>query len=83
MTTRMVRLTASVPKDIAEEADQIATSRGLSRSKLISECLRELIEARKSQLLRDGYKAMAKAHEEFARLSEDAAREALPPWKSR
>jgi hypothetical protein len=39
------------------------------------------INARKRQLLRDGYKAMAKEHSDFAKLSEDAAKEALPEWK--
>ena len=81
MVTETVRLTASVPKYIAEQASKIAARRKLSRSKLISECLLAMIEEGKRQLLAEGYKAMAKRHEEFAQLSESAAKEALPEWQ--
>jgi metal-responsive CopG/Arc/MetJ family transcriptional regulator len=81
MVTKMGRLTASVPQDIIDGTDEIATATKSSRSKIIAECLRERINARKRQLLIEGYKAMAKEHEAFAILSEDAAREALPEWK--
>ncbi len=76
----MVRLTASIPKYIAEQTNEIAAARNLSRSKLISECLKAMIEERNRQLLADGYKAMAEEHKRFATLSEDAAKEALPTW---
>ena len=81
MTTRMGRLTASVPQDIIEGTDEIAAAKKSSRSKIITDCLREMIKARKRQLLRDGYKTMAKEHSDFAKLSEDAAKEVLPGWK--
>ena len=81
MVTRMGRLTATIPQDIIEGTDEIAAATKSSRSKIIAECLREMINARKRQLLRDGYKAMAKEHSDFAKLSEDAAKEALPEWK--
>jgi metal-responsive CopG/Arc/MetJ family transcriptional regulator len=81
MVTRMGRLTATIPQDIIEGTDEIAAATKSSRSKIIADCLREMINARKRQLLRDGYKAMAKEHSDFAKLSEDAAKEALPEWK--
>jgi len=80
MVTQMVRLSATAPKYIIDETDKIADARKLSRSQLISECLREMIHRKKRQLLKEGYEAMAEQHKEFALLSEDAAREALPNW---
>ena len=80
MVTQMVRLSATVPKYIIDEIDEIATVSKLSRSQLISECLKEMIQRRKQQLLVEGYKAMAEQHKEFASLSQDAAREILPDW---
>ena len=80
MTTQMVRLSATVPKHIVDEADEIAIASKVSRSQLISECLTEMIQKRKKTLLVEGYRAMAKQHEEFALLTQDAAKEVLPNW---
>jgi len=80
MVTQTMRLSATVPKHIIDEADEIAAMEKVSRSQLISQCLTEMIQRRKTILLAEGYKAMAKQHEEFALLSEDAAREVLPNW---
>ena len=80
MVTKMTRLSATVPKHIAEETDEIAAARKLSRSQLISECLSEMIQKRRQQLLVEGYKVMAKEHSEFASLSQDVAREVIPNW---
>lgn len=81
MVTKMVRVTANIPKHLAEQADEIAATRKLSRSKLISECLLTMIEERNHQLMVEGYKAMAEEHKYFATLSESAAKEALPAWQ--
>jgi metal-responsive CopG/Arc/MetJ family transcriptional regulator len=81
MATRMGRLTASIPQDIIESTDEIAAATKTSRSKIIADCLREMIDVRKRRLLRDGYKTMAKEHSTFATLSENAAKEVLPDWK--
>ena len=80
MVTQTVRLSATVPKRIIDETDEIAAMDKVSRSQLISQCLTEMIQRRKTILLAEGYKAMAKQHEEFALLSEDAAKEVLPNW---
>ena len=81
MVMRMGRLTASVPQDIIEGTDEIAAATKSSRSKIITDCLREMINARKRQLMIEGYKAMAKEHSDFVKLSEDATKEVLPEWK--
>lgn len=80
MITQMVRLSATVPKHIVDEADEIAAASKVSRSQLISECLMEMIQGRKKILLAEGYRAMAKQHAEFALLTQDAAKEVLPNW---
>ena len=80
MVTQTARLSATVPKHIIDEADEIAALERVSRSQLISQCLTDMIERRKRALLADGYKAMAKQHEEFASLSEDVAKEVVPNW---
>ncbi len=80
MATQMIRLSATVPKYIVDEADEIANANKVSRSQLISACLTELIQKRKKELLAEGYKAMAREHSEFATIVEDAAREVLPNW---
>ena len=80
MVTQTVRLSATVPKYIIDEADEIAALDKVSRSQLISQCLTEMIQRRKKILLAEGYRAMAKQHEEFASLSQDAAKEVLPNW---
>jgi metal-responsive CopG/Arc/MetJ family transcriptional regulator len=80
MVTKTIRLSATVPKHIIEEADEIAALENISRSQLIARCLAEMVRDRKARLLAEGYRAMAKQHEDFARMSEDAAREVLPSW---
>ncbi len=81
MTTKMKRLTVSVPRDIIEITDKIAIAAKTSRSKIISDCLKEMIDKRKRELLVEGYKALAKEHIEFTKVSENAANQALPDWK--
>jgi metal-responsive CopG/Arc/MetJ family transcriptional regulator len=80
MVTQTSRLSATVPKHIIDEADEIAALDGVSRSQLISRCLTEMIQRRRKALLAEGYRAMAKQHEGFVSLSEGAAKEVLPNW---
>ena len=81
MTTQMARLSASIPKYIIDETDKIATMRNLSRSKLVAECLHEMIQRKKRELLIEGYKTMAEKHSDFAALSLNASKEVLPIWE--
>jgi metal-responsive CopG/Arc/MetJ family transcriptional regulator len=81
MTTKTIKLSLSIPQNVVFGVDAIANKRKLTRSKFISECLQEILEKEKKELLAEGYKAMAKEHTEFAMLSSHAAKEALPAWK--
>ena len=62
----MVRLTASVPQNIVEATDKIALQIKSSRSKLVAESLKEMIEKRKKQQLAEGYRVLAEKHQDFA-----------------
>ncbi len=80
MTTQVVKLTISLPKSLISLADEVANEEHISRSKVVSNCLRELAQKRTIELMEEGYKAMAKEHEEFAKISVEAASEVVPPW---
>jgi metal-responsive CopG/Arc/MetJ family transcriptional regulator len=80
VSSKMVRLTASVPREIVEAADEIAVQTKSSRSKLVAESLKELIERRKKQALAEGYRAMAQKQADFADYSAEAVREVRPDW---
>ena len=80
MATQTLRLSLSMPKDVVFGVDAIARKKRLTRSKLISNYLEEMLEKEKGELLAEGYKAMAKEHSKFTTLSSHAAKEALPPW---
>ena len=78
MATETTRIIANVPKHVAQQADEIAAVRKLSRSRLITECLIKLIEQRQNELMAEGYDAMAKKHAEFAKLAENTYKEVVP-----
>ncbi len=80
MSTKMVRLTASVPQNIVEETDKIALQLKSSRSKLVAESLKEMIEKRQKQHLAEGYRVLADKHQDFAGGSSAAIKEVMPEW---
>ena len=59
MTTQVVKVTISVPKDLVKMADKVAKERKTSRSKVVSSCLQELARQRFEAELEEGYRAMA------------------------
>ena len=59
MTTQVVKVTVSVPKDLVKMADKVAKERKTSRSKVVSSCLQELAKKRFEAELEEGYRAMA------------------------
>lgn len=81
MTTKTARITVSLPLNLIAVAKEIADEKRLTRSRLVSMCLQELAEKRKSETMKDGYMAMAKQHEEFARMTSDVLHETIPEWK--
>jgi metal-responsive CopG/Arc/MetJ family transcriptional regulator len=60
MSSRVVKLTVSVPAELVKMADKVAKEKKISRSKVVSSCLQELAKQRFQADLEEGYKAMAK-----------------------
>ena len=69
MVTGVAKLTISLPKSLISLADEVANEENISRSKVVSNCLRELAQKRTIELMKEGYKAMAKENTDFAKLT--------------
>ena len=69
MVTGVAKLTISLPKSLISLADEVANEENISRSKVVSNCLRELGQKRTIELMKEGYKAMAKENTDFANLT--------------
>ena len=80
MITQVVKVTVSVPKDLVKMADKVAKERKISRSKVVSSCLRELAKQRFQAELEEGYRAMAEEEKRLARETFEAQREVVPEW---
>jgi metal-responsive CopG/Arc/MetJ family transcriptional regulator len=63
MTSQVMRLSVSIPRDLLNETDKIAHAKRLSRSKLIAECLSNLVESEKKMLLASRNHAMSRAQD--------------------
>ncbi len=59
MSTQIVKVTISVPKELVKMADKVAKEKKISRSKVVSSCLQELAKQRLQAELEEGYRAMA------------------------
>jgi len=81
MTEQVAKLTISLPKSLISFADEVASENNISRSKVLSNCLREFAQKRKIQLMEEGYKAMAKENMEFAKMTFELQRKTVPEWK--
>ena len=60
MSTQVVKLTISVPRELVKMADKVAKEKKISRSKVVTSCLQELAKQRLEAELEEGYRAMAK-----------------------
>jgi len=81
MTMQAEKLTISLPKDLIVLTDEIAKEMKISRSKVISSCLQELAEKRLRAEMEEGYKTMAKEQRQFAKMSFELQRRAVPDWE--
>ena len=78
---RTAKLTISLPEELVSFADEIAREKKISRSQVLSSCLRELAEKHKTSAMAEGYKAMAKEQKQFAAMASKIAPEVLPDWE--
>ena len=81
MVSQVGKLTVSVPRDLIALADKVAHEKRTSRSKVITSCLQELAERRLRAEMEEGYKAMAKEQQEFAKTSFDLQSRVVPEWE--
>lgn len=81
MASETMKLTISLPKTLAIFADEMARERRVSRSKVVSMCLEDERRRQETEIMKEGYLAMAQEHSEFAQLAEELASEILPAWK--
>jgi metal-responsive CopG/Arc/MetJ family transcriptional regulator len=78
---KTIKLSISMPDDLVAFTDKMAEEKKISRSQVISECMRALEKKWKEEELKEGYLAMAEEHKKFAALVFEAQREILPEWK--
>lgn len=71
------KLTISLPKKLISFADEIASERKISRSRVVAQCLEEFAQKRKIKLMEEGYREMA---EENRLLAEQFLPIALETW---
>jgi metal-responsive CopG/Arc/MetJ family transcriptional regulator len=81
MTTKVERLTISVPRDLIALTDEVANEWKVSRSKVVTICLQQLARERLRDELAEGYKVMAKENLRFAAEAAEIAHEVVPPWE--
>jgi metal-responsive CopG/Arc/MetJ family transcriptional regulator len=81
MTTQTEKITISLPRDLIQLADELAKEKRVSRSKVVSSCLRELADKRLHRQMEEGYKAMAEENQRFAEQALNLANEVLPEWE--
>jgi|GEM_PF-784564 len=77
---RKVQLSATVRPELKELVHAIATETNTNISNVVTQCLEEFAQRRMTALMEEGYKAMAKEHKNFAKLSAKAASEVIPDW---
>ena len=74
------RISISLPKDLRDSADRMATERKVSRSQLLA----HLIQAEQKRLmeleLAEGYETLAEEHRRFAETAISISGEVLPPY---
>lgn len=81
MSSQVAKLTISLPKSLISFADEVASERKISRSKVVSSCLQEFAERRKLALMEEGYKEMAEEQRQFAVMASALAHEVVPKWE--
>ncbi len=75
--TATKKVTISLSRDLLGFADTMASERKTTRSKVISDSLREMRQREQDELAREGYRFYAREAEEFADMSVRAMAEVL------
>ncbi|MHB8104292.1 MAG: DUF6364 family protein [Dehalococcoidales bacterium] len=78
---RTAKLTISLPEELISFTDEVARKKKVSRSKVISACLKATAENYKIAEMAEGYQALAKDNKQFADIAIKIAHEVIPEWK--
>jgi metal-responsive CopG/Arc/MetJ family transcriptional regulator len=78
---KTAKLTISLPEELISFTDEVAKKKKVSRSKVISACLRATAENYRVAEMAEGYQALTQEHEQFAALASEIAHEVIPEWK--
>ncbi len=78
--TKATRLSVTIDPELKAEADEIAKMRGITTSRLVSECLLDMLRKRKRKLLIEYYRTMAAEHDEFAKNTAELVNEVASSW---
>ena len=81
MTIRVEKLSISLPKRLISIADEVASEKKISRSKVISRCLEELAHSRREKLMIEYYQTMAKEHRDFINKSVRVIQDIVSSWR--
>jgi metal-responsive CopG/Arc/MetJ family transcriptional regulator len=76
----MKKITISIPCKLLTIVDEIAKEKKITRSKVVSSCLREIAEKRYRKKMEEVYKALAHENLKFAEEAVLLANETLPEW---
>jgi metal-responsive CopG/Arc/MetJ family transcriptional regulator len=78
---RTAKLTISLPEELISFADEIAREKKISRSKVFSLCLKELLEKHRAEEMAEGYRVMAKEQKKFTAIASEIEHEVVPEWR--
>ena len=78
MTTQVMNITVSIPRNLVMLADRVAKERKVSRSSLVASCLKVLADRQLQEQLEEGYAAMAKENMRLANMAVNSVHEVLP-----
>jgi metal-responsive CopG/Arc/MetJ family transcriptional regulator len=78
---RTAKVTVSLPGELISLADRIAREKKISRSQVISACLRDLAEKLEQAQMAEGYSRLAEEQKKFTAAASRIASEILPEWK--
>ncbi len=79
-TTRKARLSVTVRPELKAVAEEIARENNTTTSGIVSQCLEELAQTRKENLLIQYYKTMAREHKVFAERSVNVIQKIASSW---
>ena len=78
---RTAKLTISLPEELIYFTDEVAKKKKVSRSKVISACLKATAESYRVAEMKEGYQALAQENKKLADTAIETVHEVLPEWK--